>query len=336
MIKRAITKSHHAKRTFYRDKLSDNEAEYYNILLEGLMRYEQSIQYRNLDIHQIERVYEVLKLEVPQLFFVKKITCQHVPVLNCGLVVPQYRFSEAETYATLNAIQLKAEEIIKHLTHKSEYEKEIFIHDYLCKNVKYDYSFRESSFECVGPILFGKGVCEGISKAAKLLFDSVGINSIIVHGKSNNQRIHNVADDSHAWNIVVIDNSYYHLDITFDLSIMTFGVLRYDYFNLSTEDVSIDHMYDKNEYPHCSNSRNYYIENNMYMANKVSFKSYFDTKIKQGEKNVLIKLPPVTDIRKARDEIIDIVQKCFIDRRISVQYQIVYNENQRVFLLHID
>lgn len=78
------------------------------------MRYEQRIQYRNLEIHQIERVYEALKFEVPQLFFVKKITCQHVPILNCGLVIPQYRLSKAETDATLNAIQLKVEEIIKH------------------------------------------------------------------------------------------------------------------------------------------------------------------------------------------------------------------------------
>ncbi len=336
MIKKGIIKSHGVGWSFYRDKLSDNEVEYYNLLLDGLMRYERSIPYKNLKIEQIEKVYEALKFEVPELFFVDKITCQHMPILNCGSVIPQYRLSKMETHATLDAIQLKIEEVRKKIAYRSEYEKEIFIHDYLCRSVKYDYSFKESSFECVGPILFGKGVCEGISKATKLLLNSVGINSIIVHGKSNSQRIHNSVDDLHAWNIVMIDNSYYHLDITFDLSVMAFEELRYDYLNLSAEDISIDHVYDKNIYPYCASSRDYYVENNMYMANKASFNSYFDTKMKQGEKNVLIKLPPISDIRKARDEIIDIVQKCVIDRRVSVQYQLAYNESQRVFLIHID
>jgi len=279
VIKKEIIKSHHIGRTFYRDKLSDNEAKYYHILLEGLLRYEQSIQYKNLEICQMERIYEAIKVDVPKLFFIKQIICQHNPILNCGLVVPLYRFSKAETCATLNAIQLKIEKIVKYIACKSEYEKEIFIHDYLCKNVKYDYSFKESSFECVGPILFGKGVCEGISKASKLLFDAAGISSIIAHGKSNNQSIHDVADNLHAWNIVSINNSYYHIDITFDLSIMTFGVIWYDYVNLSTEDISVDHKYDKKEYPHCSHSKDYYIEHDMYMANKDYFKSHLDKKI---------------------------------------------------------
>lgn len=336
MIKKGITKSHGIGWSFYKEKLSEKEVECYNLLLDGFMKYEQSIPYKNLEVKQIERIYEALKFDVPQLFFVKRITCQHMPILRCGWVVPQYRFSKVETYATLDAIQCKIDEIQKNVAYKSKYEKEKFIHDYICSSVKYDYTFKESSFECVGPILFGKGVCEGISKATKLLLDSVGIDSLIVHGASKNQQVHNLSDNSHAWNMVRIDNLNYHLDVTFDLSVMAHDVLRYDYFNLSNQDILIDHIYEHTAYPSCITSRDYYVEHNMYMVNKNLFKSYLETRLKYGEKNILVKLPRVSDIDKARDEIIDIVQKCISKRRISVQYQVTYNESQRVFLLHID
>ena len=73
--------------------------------------------------------------------------------------------------------------------------------------------------------MFGTGVCEGISKAAKLFCDYLGLVSMIVMGKKNTQ---NTADcqELHAWNIIWIAGNQYHMDITFDLTVMTYGVSR--------------------------------------------------------------------------------------------------------------
>lgn len=334
MSKSAVTKSHRTEWLFYKNKLTKKEAEGFDLILDGFMRYESNIPYRNLDVKQIEKIYEFLKLEIPQLFFVERITCQHMPVLKCGVVIPKYRMSKENAFATLDALKVKVEQIKQNMTCINEYEKEKYIHDYLCKHVKYDYSFRDSSFECVGPLLFGKGVCEGISKATKLLLAACGIDSLIVHGRSNNQQVQIANNDSHAWNIVRISNSFYHLDVTFDMTIMVFDVVRYDYMNLSDSDIMLDHSFVQSDYPCCSSSRDYYIENNMYMENRTSFKSYMGKLLSNRENDIVIKLPYVADINKARDGIISILQECINEKRIMMEYQIAYNETQRVFHLH--
>ncbi len=336
MNKKAILKSQRTGEAFYRDRLTKDEIEFYELLLDGLIRCEPSIPYKNLEIKQIERIYEALRLEEPLLFFVEKISCQHLPVLRCGSVIPQYRFQKDKVQATTDAIQTKLEEISRKLYGKSEYEKEMFIHDFVCKSVKYDYAFKESSFECVGPLLFGKGVCEGISKATKLILNAVGISSIIVQGKSSEQQINGTIGDSHAWNIVKINGLHYHVDFTFDLSVMVFDVLRYDYFNLSDKEIASSHIYDRTFYPRCNTSKDYYADNGMYIQKKSLFESYLEKKIRCGERNILFKLPHVADFRNARENVFSITRQCIAKYGGSVQYQFSYNEDQRVFLLHVE
>lgn len=113
---------------------------------------------------------------------------------------------------------------------RGELETEKIIYDYLCNTVSYDTEYKDPSFECVGPLLFGKGVCEGISKASKFLFDTVGIESLIAHGTSNSRLNCGTNNLSHAWNIVRIRDLCFHLDVTFDLTVRAFDFPIYDYF----------------------------------------------------------------------------------------------------------
>ena len=114
-------------------------------------------------------------------FFAEFVAYQQVILFPMGSVLPQYRFSEERVDATLNAIYQKAQQLVPTMTSISEVEKEHIIHSFFSNNVIYDNAFKASSYECVGPLLFGKGVCEGISKAAKLLFDCCGIKSLVIH-----------------------------------------------------------------------------------------------------------------------------------------------------------
>ena len=50
-------------------------------------------------------------------------------------------------------------------------EKEKYVHDFICDNVRYDKLKKAYSHEIIGPLGQGVGVCEGIAKAVKVLLD---------------------------------------------------------------------------------------------------------------------------------------------------------------------
>lgn len=81
------------------------------------------------------------------------------------------------------------------------------------------------------------GVCEGIAKSVKVLCDALGIWCIIVISEANPEK---KIKYRHAWNIVKIGKTYYHLDATFDLSLSK-TLTRHDYFNLSDDAIFRDH-----------------------------------------------------------------------------------------------
>ena len=59
-------------------------------------------------------------------------------------------------------------------------------------------------------------VCTGYAKAAQYLFNLLGIESRLVFGRLNNDK----EDGRHCWNIVKVNNEYYHFDACFGDSIL--------------------------------------------------------------------------------------------------------------------
>ncbi len=59
-------------------------------------------------------------------------------------------------------------------------------------------------------------VCTGYAKAAQYLFNLLGIESRLVFGRLHNDK----EDGRHCWNLVKVDNEYYHFDACFGYSIL--------------------------------------------------------------------------------------------------------------------
>ena len=59
-------------------------------------------------------------------------------------------------------------------------------------------------------------VCTGYAKAAQYLFNLLGIESRLVFGRLHNDK----EDGRHCWNLVKVDNEYYHFDACFGDSIL--------------------------------------------------------------------------------------------------------------------
>ena len=149
----------------------------------------------------------------------------------------------------------------------SEWEKEKYIHDFICDNVTYDKLKKAYSNEIIGPLGHGVGVCEGIAKSVKVLCDALGIWCMIAVCGNNPEK---GIKYRHTWNIVKIGDTYYHLDATFDNTLGKHSAagkeIRYDYFNLDDKKIFRDHEPLVAPAPVCTNGDHFY-----YREKKLSF-----------------------------------------------------------------
>lgn len=322
---------------YYRKNLSDLEQKAYDRIREGFLSYSVKISVFGVTVAQIQNIFEVIKQDNPWLFYVETAEYQYTPALKTGYIIPKYRFNKIDVNATLLALINKCSFLAAIIKNKSDLEKEIEIHDYICKNVRYDYDFAASSFECVGPLLFGKGVCEGISKATKLLLDLADIDSLLVNGKSTQQ--HNLStakSDLHAWNIIKINGRYYHLDVTFDLTIQAFNTVRYDYFNLSDREINFDHVIFSTHIPQCPSSYNYYGMRGLFIQTQSIYRKFLQQSVKQKQKDIIFKLPHSDDVNATKNKIMNITSEVLCGSFLfPSQYQLVSNDSQSVFHLHL-
>ena len=81
-------------------------------------------------------------------------------------------------------------------------------------------------------------MCEGIAKAVKCLCDRLGVWCIVALAENNPDK---GIKYRHAWNVVRLGDAYYHLDATFDNSLGSAELMRYDYFNLDDRRLFRDH-----------------------------------------------------------------------------------------------
>ena len=225
--------------------------------------------------------------------------------------------------------------IFDHCMMASEIEREIAVHDYCVNTFEYDYSFGDYSFSVLGPILDKKAACEGISKFVKLALDYLKVENIVVFGKAIDP-VNGSKPERHAWNIVYVDGSPYHLDVTFDMTIKK-RINRYDYFNLSDDDIKREHTII-NTLPTCSAQGNdYYSKKEMTVNSPTELSNYIANCLKRGERDIVIKLRNVKDRENVVDKVLDIARQQHNEinmYRKNTAINITYNPSQLVFELN--
>lgn len=149
----------------------------------------------------------------------------------------------------INKINNKVTEIIKNEINDDDNKDKIkTIHDYIINNTKYDELRVEnniskySSDTAYGPLFEGFGICNGYSDLMKIFLHELGIESI------------KIASENHIWNLVKLDNKWYHLDLTWDDPVLENGkdIIDYNYFMIDTKDLielnDNQHFYNKDIY----------------------------------------------------------------------------------------
>lgn len=121
-------------------------------------------------------------------------------------------------------------------------------HDYIINTVSYDSTRANtgtsnySSNTAFGPLFEGKAICSGYSDVMALFLDKLGVIN------------YRIASETHVWNYVYLDGTWYHLDLTWNDPITSSGidVLDHTYFLITTEELEkldkTEHTYNKTIY----------------------------------------------------------------------------------------
>ncbi|MGZ9583941.1 transglutaminase domain-containing protein [Paenibacillus marinisediminis] len=145
--------------------------------------------------------------------------------------------SYRETYEQYQYVRQEAKRIVKDLmpAKMNEVDTVKWLHDYVVKHVAYDESM--NSFTTYDALVKGTTVCQGYALLLQMLLEEAGIPSIVVEGQAGGVL--------HAWNMVQVDDQWYHVDATWDDPVPNKpNEVRHSYFMLSDLEMKIDHEWD--------------------------------------------------------------------------------------------
>lgn len=169
----------------------------------------------------------------------------------------------------------------------TDYDKVKAAHDFLIMALEYDTStpIPDSSYHAYGALATGKAVCSAYAELMLLLLDQAGVPCRIVTGVGKGE--------DHAWNMVYINGEPYHVDVTWDdpVNDMAQNMLRYDYFNLTDEEMKKEHTWMMDDYLACTaTDENYFVKENMVVTSVAGLKKAVGEAVQNRENNCMFRL----------------------------------------------
>ena len=236
----------------------------YRSLLKGVQDLETEIQLPQMEKESLYQVFFQMRLDHPEVFWLTGYKYKYYKDSPNLIFVPEYLFDKEKVREHQKAMKARVEKLVRPAKNLSDFEKEKYVHDFICENVRYDKLKKAYSHEIIGSLGQGVGVCEGMAKAVKVLLDALGVWCIIALCGNNPEK---GIKYRHTWNIVKIDGIYYHLDVTFDNTLgKDQDEIRYDYFNLDDQHIFRDHEPLIAPAPACTDHDHFY-----YKEKKLSF-----------------------------------------------------------------
>ncbi|MHA6483001.1 transglutaminase domain-containing protein [Paenibacillus sp. strain BS8-2] len=160
-------------------------------------------------------------------------------------ITVESKFRETEEQTAV--VERKVDEIIAEILKPgmSDHEKVKAIHDWIVSNVEYDQSL--SYYTAYEAVTLGKAVCQGYSLLGYRMLEKAGLDVLIAEGSVNT--------GEHAWNMVKLDNRWYHLDMTWDdpVGAKSESPIRYTYYLLADDELRRDHQWTR-VYPAASST----------------------------------------------------------------------------------
>ena len=160
---------------FYYTKMTKQQQAAYHVIMQGANALADEFQIPRIESAELYDVFFRLRLDHPEIFWMTGYKYKYYQDSPNLIFVPEYLFDKNKIREHQRAMSSRVEKLARAAKDLSEWEKEKYIHDFICDNVTYDKLKKAYSHEIIGPLGHGVGVCEGIAKSVKVLCDALGI-----------------------------------------------------------------------------------------------------------------------------------------------------------------
>lgn len=214
---------------------------YYAMLNEGMKKLYRQI-YANaqalnttfapteaVSFDRLKKVFEAVYNDHPELFWLETgYSCKYLKTGQCMEITLKYNSTADDLESARAAFNSRAEGILAGAASLgSDAEKEKYVHDRLISQTEYNLG-ADKSQSAYSALVDGESVCAGYSRALQYLLQQLDIPCYYCTGYSG---------ESHAWNIVKLDGTYYNVDATWNDT----EPATYDYYNKSDADFAGTH-----------------------------------------------------------------------------------------------
>lgn len=329
-----INKLQVKKSTFYYNTLTDEQKKIYASIsnaVKNIKNKAKVIDYNYIDdsttMIDTKIAIQNFFLDHPEVFYVKnEYTVSTIDLLNSKRIEVELNYNienEIELNAQINNINDVLDQIISNTKNMNEFDTELYIHDQICgMSTYYKYNnINDVPEEChsiYGCLISKKAVCDGLSKAFMLALNKAGIESIIVTG--------NLQEQAHAWNMVKLDDEWYHVDITSNKSIKSDGneKIIHSYFNITDTQIKTTNSLDmEGKLPIANSTKyNYYIQTDKFIKSSDNFSTKFSKILDENENKELIEFAVDKNVRSVPDKMVNTFQDYKYKKYVN------YNDNK--------
>lgn len=271
--------------------------------------------------------YKKVCTENPQLFWLTRISSYQLSetFVNKKIVFkPTILLKDEEIKSMQSEIDAETKKLLAGISKDaSDYEKVLYIHDYLVDNSVYDTESAEvvlknekkdfpqsvhNSTTIYGCLVTRLAICSGYSASFQYLADKLGLESIRVGGEAKED------GESHQWNCVKVDGDYYYIDVTWDDKVNKDPSIRsrdYEFFLINEDELLLTHTIEEGQnVPECTKTNyNYFVYNGLYMQRY----SYFDfvnvVKSKMPTSQIAVKFGSADECEKAFKDLFEGYQR---------------------------
>ena len=281
---------------------------------ENIRLSEEGIE-AGLDETDIGSIFQCVLNDHPELFFVEGYTYTKYSRGDRLLDIDfsgAYSMDREEALARKQQIEEGAAVMLVGIDAGApEYDKVKYVYETIIRNTEYDLHSSDNQ-NIYSVFVNHRSVCQGYAKAAQYLLNRLGMECTLVMGTVD-------TGESHAWNLVKVDGSYYYLDTTWgdasyqietpentDASYMP--EINYDYLCVTTQDLLRTHtLGGEVPMPECAATEaNYYVREGALFTSydREQMKRLFDRAKEQGRPDITVKCADTVCFREIMNALI--------------------------------
>lgn len=293
------------------EQLSKKEQAVYEALFRGVSAHKEKISLPyEISGDAYSKIYCILEKQEGQLFYIDSTYYTAEKIREAKII---YRDDKERIPEMQSELDMAAENALRGVSLAAgEYDIVMRIHDYLIDNCEYvigdENGYSSTAYGC---LVEKKANCEGYAKAFELLTSEIGIKSVLVTGVTDK-------GENHAWNQVLVNGSWYNIDVTWDDSDVVGDNGRL-YFLCNDKDFCRTHVPDSEYFEPfvCDDSKeNFYVANNLLADSLEDADAILRREMRRGSREI--------DIKFETDDAYNAFKQRYIDEKYI--FNVIFEE----------